>query len=112
MSVLYPMALVLAICCSTGAQLCFKSGALRAGGLGSSLVHPMTLTGYGLFLVVTLLSVFVMQEFDLKTVNAWNGLIYLQVMVASVVLFGEKLKRCQIIGSVFILAGVFIFFMI
>lgn len=102
-------ALASCIALTAAAQIFLKLGATASRSTLVSLVNPWTICGYGLFALVTVLSVYAMQRVDLKVVTAWTGLTYIFVMVASRMVLGELLTLTRIVGIILIAAGVVIF---
>ena len=102
-------AMFLAIFLTAVAQLLFKLGATRRPTWIKSLVDTATLLGYGLFLVVTVLSTYAMQAVEMKVVTVWTGLTYVVVTIGACTLLGEKLSRLKVVGLVAILMGIYVF---
>lgn len=104
------VALGTCILCTSVAQLCMKYGAVKSTSVQKSLINPFVLFAYGLFGVVTVLSVFVMQQIELKAFNAWSSLIYLLVVLGSSGLLKESINRIQWLGMLFVFCGMGLFF--
>lgn len=111
MSALHVIALGGCIICTTIAQLCMKYGAVKSASVQKSLMNPLVLFAYGLFGIVTVLSVFVMQQIELKVVNAWTGMTYILVVLGSLGLLGERMQRLQWLGVLLVFCGMGLFFL-
>ena len=112
MSALHVIALGGCIICTTIAQLCMKYGAVKSASVQKSLMNPLVLFAYGLFGIVTVLFVYVMQQIELKVVNAWTATTYILVIMGSIKLFGERVLRLQWLGVALVLCGMGFFFII
>lgn len=98
---------VLTVC----AQLFLKRGASNNTSVLSSFLNPWTIIGCGLFCIVTILSVYAMQEVELKTVTAWISTSYLLVVILALLIYKEVLTSKKIIGCLLIVIGIITFSM-
>jgi len=71
--------------------------------------NPATLAGYGLFLVVTICSIYALQVIELKTLYALMSLNPLVVMVLSVLVLKETLTKNKVIAVGLIFCGQLVF---
>ena len=97
----------------TGAgQVLLKIGARKGagkGGMWGVYTHPATLVGYGMFLVVTICTIYALQGMDLKTLYALMSLNPLVVMVLSVFVLNESLTKNKLIAVGLIFCGLLVF---
>lgn len=105
----YEVALALSIVLTAVSQLLLRSGARNRKGFLASFLHPKTISGYGLFLVVTLLTTYSMRVLHLRTVTAWSSLAYVIVPFSAAVFLKENLDRRTIAGSILIALGILVF---
>lgn len=89
-------------------QILLKIGA-RKGGTMQMYTNPATLAGYGLFLVVTICSIYALQVIELKTLYALMSLNPLVVMVLSVLVLKETLTKNKVIAVGLIFCGQLVF---
>jgi len=73
------------------------------------IINPITISGYGLFVLVTLLSVIVLRFIPLKVLTAFSGLTFVVVLGLSHTILKEPIDREKIIGVLLIALGVIIF---
>ena len=99
--------IVLTVC----AQLLLKRGVSNNTSILSSFLNPWTIIGWGLFFIVTILSVYAMQEIELKTVTAWASTSYLLVVILALFIYKERLTSGKIIGCLLIVIGIITFSM-
>jgi drug/metabolite transporter (DMT)-like permease len=101
--------LALAAVLLTGAgQVLLKIGA-RKRGIVEMYTNPATLAGYGMFLVVTICTIYALQVMDLKTLYALMSLNPLVVMVLSVLVLKETLTKTKVIAVGLIFSGLLVF---
>ena len=86
------------------AQILLKKGALSGRRFFASL-NPSTLSGYGLFGCVTVLSVYAFQQIELKTVTAWTATTYLLVAGLAHVVLDEPMTWSKAVGCFLVVAG-------
>lgn len=82
---------------------CEKKGFMEA------YLNPCVVTAYGLFLMVTLLSVYALRVIPLKVFYSFTALNFLIVMVFSRFVLKEGVSRKQIFAIAVIVLGVVIF---
>lgn len=93
-------------------QILLKMGARKGckkEGFMAAYLNPYVVTAYGLFLVVTLLSVNAMREIPLKVFYSFTSLNFLVVLAFSHFLLKETVSRKQILAIGVIVFGVVIF---
>ena len=73
--------------------------------------NPFVLTGYGLLLCSTLLTVAAFSGADFKNAPVIEALGYVFVLVLSRVFLGERITRRKLAGNALILAGILIFYL-
>lgn len=101
-----------AIVCSAAGQLLLKAGALRLAGhdrlgfLLAAVRDPYVAGGVTAWTASTLCWLYVLRAAPLSRAYGLTSLTYVLVVVASVHLFGEQLRRVQVAGTVLIVLGV------
>ncbi len=90
-------------------QLLLKLGARRDETPLSIYLNPSTITGYCLFLIVTILSVLALKGLDLKLFAALTSLNYGVTLVFSRLFLLESLTRIKIVAVLVIILGVIVF---
>ena len=75
----------------------------------SAYLNISTMTGYGIFLIVTFISVIALFEVPLKTFYAISSLNFVVITLLSWGLLKEKINKGMIIGLLLVVAGVAIF---
>jgi multidrug transporter EmrE-like cation transporter len=107
-----PVAIFLAgvVMASTG-QILMKRGALRGRDRSviGSFLDPFTIAGYVLMLASTVTSTIALKTLPLHLTVSLLPLGYVVVVVLSVTILGERMKRHHIWGMLMILAGIVIF---
>lgn len=93
-------------------QTLLKLGARSGDGVSrfmGAYLNPYVIVAYGLFVVVTLFSVYALREISLKVFYSLTALNFFIVMIFSYFVLKEQINKKQIIGVVFIVFGVIIF---
>ncbi len=103
------LALLGAILLTSVSQTLLRAGARNKIKSVDILFNSATLVGYLFFFVVIFLSIFAMQEIDLKTVVAWNATAYVLTPVISRLLIREPLDKRIMSGSAVIVVGLLVF---
>jgi len=95
---------------STG-QILMKKGALRgrSRSLLLSFLDPFTVAGYTLMLGSTVVSTIALKVLPLHLTVALLPLGYIVVVMLSVTVLHERMRRHHVLGMLLILAGVAIF---
>lgn len=94
------------------AQLILKKGALvskQKGGFVHLFLNPFSITGYILFLLVTLCNLFALKKIKLIEMIYIEPVNYLIVIIFSIIIFKEKVSKQQIWGISLIIIGMIIF---
>lgn len=102
------IALLSAILLTSFSQLLLRIGA-RHKKKKEILINKATISGYLLFLIVVLLTIFAMQKIELKTAMAWSASTYILTPTISYILIKETLNIRMIFGSAIIVIGLLIF---
>ena len=107
------MLLVLgAVALSAAGQLFLKSGAHRLAGLGplgfllAAFRDVHVLSGLAAWVASTLCWLYVLRVAPLSRAYGLTSLTYVLVLLASVHLFGEQIRRLHILGTVLIVIGI------
>jgi drug/metabolite transporter (DMT)-like permease len=92
-------------------QVLLKIGANRSMDRSfiSSYFNAWTMSGYFLFVVVTLMNLYAFKEIPFKMAVILVPFTYVFVSMFSVVLLEEKMAKNQILGACIILVGVIVF---
>lgn len=93
-------------------QTLLKYGARRGNGKNQFMgtyLNPYVIFAYGLFVVVTLFSVYALREISLKVFYSLTSLNFFIVMIFSYFVLKEQINKKQIIGVGFIVFGVLVF---
>ena len=90
-------------------QVLMKKGAPRGRSLVRSFFDPLVITGYALMLVSTITSTIALKVLPLKMTVALLPLGYIVVVLLSVFLLRERMRRHHVWGMLIILAGIVIF---
>ena len=107
--------IVLTLCAvafSAAGQLLLKSGAQRLAGLGPLGFLPAAfrdihvLSGLAAWAASTLCWLYVLRVAPLSRAYGLTSLTYVLVLVASVYLFGEQIRRLHIVGTALIVIGI------
>lgn len=109
------VALALALCAValTGvSQTLLKMGA-DSGGRGNRFIDPYlnfpAITGYSLLLLVTMLTVYALQDLPLKVLYSLTSLNFIIVLGLSAVFLKEEVSRDKIVAIGLIVLGVVVF---
>ena len=107
------MALILgAVALSAAGQLCLKAGARHLAGLGhleflrAAVRDVRVLSGVVSWIAWTLCWLYALRASPLSRAYGLTSLTYLLVPLASVCLFGEQVRRLQVVGMALILLGI------
>ncbi len=101
----------LAVLLTAIAQLLLKKGAQKTnqGSLVRLFLNTYTLAGYGLFVVVTVMNVYVYRYLPLKFGVIFLPFTFIFVSLLAYFFLKERLSRTQKRGALIILCGVVIF---
>ena len=107
------MALILgAVALSATGQLFLKSGAQHLAGLGRLEFLPAAfrdmrvLSGFVAWTASTLCWLYVLRVAPLSRAYGLTSLTYVLILMASVFLFGEQVRRLHVVGTVLIVIGI------
>ena len=107
------MLLILAaVICSAAGQLLLKAGALRLAGhdrlgfLLAAVRDPHVIGGLGAWAASTVCWLYVLRVAPQSRAYGLTSLTYVLVVVASVHLYGEQLRRVHVVGTVLIVLGI------
>jgi small multidrug resistance pump len=109
-SLLYYVYAGLSILLTSIAQVLLKVGASKNNPRKSIYLNRATISGYGILLLVTVLSVLALQGLELKVFYATAyALNFILVAILSWKFLGEQLSAKKIAGIMFIAFGIIIF---
>ena len=107
------MVLILgAVAFSAAGQLLLKSGAQYLAGFGrlefllAALRDIHVLSGIVAWIASTLCWLYVLRVAPLSRAYGLTSLTYVLVLMASVYLFGEQVRRLHVVGTVLIVVGI------
>jgi multidrug transporter EmrE-like cation transporter len=107
------LALILgAVAFSVVGQLFLKSGAQHLAGLGrrefllAAARDLHVLSGLAAWIASTLCWLYVLRVAPLSRAYGLTSLTYVLVLLASVFLFGEQIRRLHVVGTVLIVIGI------
>ena len=101
-----------AVAFSAVGQLCLKSGAQHLSSLGrlefllAAARNVHVLSGLGAWIASTLCWLYVLRVAPLSIAYGLTSLTYVLIPLASVYVFGEQIRRPQVVGMVLIIIGV------
>ena len=100
------------VLCSVAGQLLLKSGAQQLAGLGrgafllAAMRNAHVLAGLVSWIASTLCWLYVLRVAPLSRAYGLTSLTYVLVLLASVLLFGEQVRRLHVAGTVLIVVGI------
>jgi multidrug transporter EmrE-like cation transporter len=107
------MVLILgAVAFSVMGQLFLKSGARQLAGLGpldfllAAFRNTHIVSGLGAWAASTICWLYVLRVAPLSRAYGLTSLTYVLILVASVYLFGEQVRRLHVVGTVLIVVGI------
>jgi drug/metabolite transporter (DMT)-like permease len=105
-----PVAIFIAgVCLASIGQVLMKKGATRGRSLVRSFLDPFVIAGYALMLVSTVTSTIALKVLPLKLTVTLLPLGYIVVVLLSVALLRERMRRHHVWGMLIILTGIVIF---
>ena len=108
-SALHWLALVGGILLTSVSQVLLKLGAGAGRSFARAFLNRCTVTGYVLFLAVTVLNIFAMKAIPLRTVTAATSLTYAVAVGMGHRFLGEIVTRRMILGVALIIVGICVF---
>lgn len=75
----------------------------------SAYLNPFTIGAYGIFLVITVLSVIALKEIPLKFFYVLMSLNFIIVIGLSWIIFKEKIGKNKIVALILIVSGIIVF---
>lgn len=73
--------------------------------------NPYVIIGYGMLVISTIFNILALRGLEYKNAPVIESLGYILVMILSRIFFNEPIGRKKVIGNLFILIGVLIFYM-
>ena len=101
-----------AVLLSAAGQLLLKSGAQQLPGLGrlefllAAAREVRVVAGLGAWVASTVCWLYVLRVAPLSRAYGLSGLTYVLIPLASVLLFGEPLRRLHVVGTLLVVLGV------
>jgi len=111
MMIKYYIAVFLGALLTVTAQLLLKKGALNKKNnlIADMFLNKYIVSGYFIFVMVTVLNLFALKEIPLIFMVIINPLVLILVVFFSMLLFKEKINKKQLKGLILILTGIIIF---
>jgi len=106
---MHSLAFAFAILLTGVSNTLLRLGATQKQSAIRSLLGKATLLGYGLFGVVTLLSVYAAQVIPLRTLTAWSSLSNIATITLAALLLKEKIEHKVIASTILITIGLVIY---
>ncbi len=107
----YIIILILSVFISSISQILLKKSATKEhGSLIKEYLNPYVITGYGLLVLSTILTIIGLKGVAYKNQPIIESLGYIFVMILSNRLLGEKITKNKIIGNSLILIGIIIYY--
>lgn len=103
------LALAGGIVLTSVSQVLLKLGAGSGSSFARAFLNPRTVTGYAMFMGVSLLNIFAMKAIPLRTVTAAVSLTYVLTMGMGRWFLGEVVTRRMVLGLSLIVTGIFVF---
>jgi drug/metabolite transporter (DMT)-like permease len=107
----YYLAGILAVVLNSFGQVVLKKGANSTVGkpIMNNYLNIWTLSGYFLFIIVTILNLYAFRQLPLNSLVILTPLSFILIGILSKLFLQEKLTLKQIISSVFIIIGIIIY---
>ena len=109
MITIYYLYAMLSIALTGISQTLLKLGARNDDKPLGVYLNMATMTGYFMFLIVTVCSIFALKGLELKLFYAVASLNYVVVMILSKIVLKEGLSRNKVVASCLIVVGVIVF---
>ena len=109
----YILLLFLSMMIASLSQILLKKGALRKhNSFYEEYLNPYVISGYALLVLTTLINIMAFSKgVEYKNGPVIEALGFVLVMLLSKVFFGERITLRKSIGNIFILLGVFVFYL-
>lgn len=107
----YFILLLLSVLVASFSQVLLKKSALKKhSSFIREYLNIEVISGYGLLVISTILTVFAFSGIDYKNGPVIEALGYVFIMFLSLWFFGEKITKKKLLGNALILLGIFIFY--
>ncbi len=107
----YLLLLVLSVVVASFSQILLKKSAGKAyASVLKEYLNPLVITGYGMMVLSTLLTVGGYAGLEYKNGAVIEALGFVLVMFLSRVFFGEKITKKKLLGNSLILLGILVFY--
>jgi len=92
-------------------QIILKLGAIKnaSGSFIYFLINPYTIIGYTLMFLVTLINLYIFKVLDLKFALVFLPSSYILVLIFSVLILKEKIKKEKMVQYAIVMAGIILF---
>lgn len=112
MNNLFLLIALLSVCIASFSQVMLKMGAgKKYNSKIREYLNVYVISGYGMLFVSMLLTIVAYSRLSYLSVPVVEAVGYVLVPVLSYFFFKEKLSRRKIVGILFILAGIFIYYL-
>lgn len=106
----YYVLMIVSVAVASSSQILLKKSALKKyDSVIGEYLNPYVIAGYGMLFLSMIMTITVYSGIEYKRVPVMESIGYIFVMVLSRFFFKEKITRNKLIGTILILAGVFIF---
>ena len=102
-------ALAVGIVLSAVAQVFLRRGAKGKKQKRESLLNSWFIVGYTMFVVTIPLTIYAMQEIELRTAMAWGSLTFILTPLFAWLAIKDPFDARMLTGSFFIVAGIVVF---
>lgn len=86
-----------------------KSATIRHENNIKEYLNPYVIIAYGLFFISAVLGVYSLRGISILNSTIIESLSYVLIPILGIILFKEKMNSKQIIGTVLIVVGIFVF---
>lgn len=108
----YFLIYLLSVTVASLSQLLLKKSAMRTyDSFWQEYINPYVITGYGMLFLSMFFTVLAFRGMDYKNGPVIESLGYVMVLVFSRIFFREKLTKKKVAGTLFILAGMIVFYL-
>lgn len=102
---------ILSVTIASFSQILLKKGAMKQyDSFIKEYLNVFVISGYGMMFISLFLTMIVYRGMDFMNVPVLEAIGYVFVPVLSYLFFKEKLTKKKILGILFILAGIFVYY--
>ncbi len=109
---IYFLLYVCSVTLAAVSQILLKKSALKQhDGIVKEYINPYVIGGYALTGISMILTIFAFRGLEYKNGPVIESFGYVLVMIFGIFVFKEKLTKKKVIGSVLIMAGIFVYYL-